>query len=205
MAGEEESSSSGCQSGWTVYFDQSYLAPPPPLSPNRNKDITQFELTREESEEEEEEDLSMVSDASSGPPHFDTEEQHSECGTLLLFSESRKKRKVDRLLNAKRDFCSSLDDTASSPMMNHSNSTGIATTDMETTAESALEFSCAFSGTYIKEESAFQKDRGYLETIANLKLPTATTIMHPNKKIKRRDGDAFSSWSSQEQPMQEFL
>ncbi|KAJ1697499.1 hypothetical protein LUZ63_006011 [Rhynchospora breviuscula] len=239
MAGEEESSSSGCQSGWTVYFDQSYLAPPP-LSPNRDKDITRFKSSREESEEEEEEDLSMVSDASSGPPHFDTEEQHSECDILLLLSESRKKRKVDRLSDAKRDLCSSLDDTASSPMMNHSNSTGIGTTDMETTAESALEFSCAFSGTYIKEESALQKNRGYLETISSLKLPITTTIMyyiyaritfspfflrkkltvydvfqlinlfvlicrHPNKKIKRKNRDAFSSWSSQEQSMQEFL
>ncbi|KAJ4762882.1 hypothetical protein LUZ62_073257 [Rhynchospora pubera] len=203
MAGEEESSSSGCQSGWTVYFDQSYLAPPP-LSPNRDKDITRFKSSREESEEEEE-DLSMVSDASSGPPHFDTEEQHSECGTLLLLSESRKKRKVDRLSDAKRDLCSSLDDTASSPMMNHSNSTGIGTTDIETTAESALEFSCAFSGTYNKEESALQKDKGYLDTISSLKLPITTTIMHPNKKIKRINGDAFSSWSSQEQSMQEFL
>ncbi|KAJ4815378.1 hypothetical protein LUZ62_027944 [Rhynchospora pubera] len=203
MAGEEESSSSGCQSGWTVYFDQSYLAPPP-LSPNRDKDITRFKSSREESEEEEE-DLSMVSDASSGPPHFDTEEQHSECGTLLLLSESRKKRKVDRLSDAKRDLCSSLDDTASSPVMNHSNSTGIGTTDIETTAESALEFSCAFSGTYNKEESALQKDKGYLDTISSLKLPITTTIMHPNKKIKRINGDAFSSWSSQEQSMQEFL
>ncbi|KAJ4755460.1 hypothetical protein LUZ62_089865 [Rhynchospora pubera] len=203
MAGEEESSSSGCQSGWTVYFDQSYLAPPP-LSPNRDKDITRFKSSREDSEEEEE-DLSMVSDASSGPPHFDTEEQHSECGTLLLLSESRKKRKVDRLSDAKRDLCSSLDDTASSPMMNHSNSTGIGTTDMETTAESALEFSCAFSGTYNKEESALQKDKGYLDTISSLKLPITTTIMHPNKKIKIINGDAFSSWSSQEQSMQEFL
>ncbi|KAJ4791550.1 hypothetical protein LUZ62_042796 [Rhynchospora pubera] len=203
MAGEEESSSSGCQSGWTVYFDQSHLAPPP-LSPNRDKDITRFKSSREDSEEEEE-DLSMVSDASSGPPHFDTEEQHSECGTLLLLSESRKKRKVDRLSDAKRDLCSSLDDTASSPMMNHSNSTGIGTTDIETTAESALEFSCAFSGTYNKEESALQKDKGYLDTISSLKLPITTTIMHPNKKIKRINGDAFSSWSSQEQSMQEFL
>lgn len=120
MAREEESSS-GCQSGWTVYFDQSYLAPPP-LSGRYSKDSNRFELSREEetevSDEEEEEDLSMVSDASSGPPHFDTEEQHSECGTLLLLSERRKKRKVDRLSDTKRDFCSSLDDTASSPMLN---------------------------------------------------------------------------------------
>jgi hypothetical protein len=35
-----------------------------------------------------------------------------------------------------------------------SQSTGTATTDMETTAESALEFSCAFSGTYNKVYSA---------------------------------------------------
>jgi hypothetical protein len=122
MAGEEESSS-GCQSGWTLYFDdQSYIAPAS-LSPRYSKDIVnRIELSRDrESEEEEEEGLSMVSDASSGPPHFDTEEQNSERGTLLLLSECRKKRKVDLLSDTKRDLCSSLDDTASSPMLNYSN------------------------------------------------------------------------------------
>ncbi|KAF3323339.1 hypothetical protein FCM35_KLT12070 [Carex littledalei] len=202
MAGEEESSS-GCQSGWTVYFDQSYLAPPP-HSDSYNKDIARLELSREEeteeSEEEEEEDLSMVSDASSGPPHFVTEEQHSECGTLLLLSEGKKKRKINRLSDTKRDFCSSLDDTASSPMLNlnHSISTGTEITDMERTAESTLEFSCAFSGTYIKEEVALRKDTGYLQPIANLKLPITASTMYQNKKIKRINGDAFPSWSTQE-------
>uniref|UniRef100_A0A7N0V845 Uncharacterized protein n=1 Tax=Kalanchoe fedtschenkoi TaxID=63787 RepID=A0A7N0V845_KALFE len=56
MDSATEEYSSGCESGWTVYFEQS-----------REFEDDSWCLNRTEEEEEEEEDLSMVSDASSGP------------------------------------------------------------------------------------------------------------------------------------------
>ncbi|KAI8547004.1 hypothetical protein RHMOL_Rhmol07G0162700 [Rhododendron molle] len=58
--------SSGCESGWTLYLENSFLSP---YALKRRKTEKQSV-----SEDEEEEDLSMVLDASSGPWIF-----HEEC------------------------------------------------------------------------------------------------------------------------------
>nr|XP_019701491.1 uncharacterized protein LOC105060950 isoform X1 [Elaeis guineensis] len=142
---EEESSecSSGCQSGWTMYLDQSY-EPATSLPFKKAGSIQQEEMERkeeEEEEEEEEEDLSMVSDASSGPPHFHEEDDncyysHSNTcynGNGCLFYASTlptasaaalakngdKRRRVES--KQKREAASLLDDTASSPLFSFPN------------------------------------------------------------------------------------
>ncbi|KAF4364425.1 hypothetical protein F8388_007002, partial [Cannabis sativa] len=69
--------SSGCESGWTLYLEQSFLSnrngsgfvrKSSNFGYNKVKDKDGIEQVNEE--EEEEEDLSMVSDASSGPSHY---------------------------------------------------------------------------------------------------------------------------------------
>ncbi|XP_038975462.1 uncharacterized protein LOC103711313 isoform X1 [Phoenix dactylifera] len=132
---EEESSecSSGCQSGWTMYLDQSYE--PATSLPFQKAGCIEQEEEMEE-EEEEEEDLSMVSDASSGPPHFREEDYNCYCshsnacynGNGCLFYASTlptasaaalagngdKRRRVES--KQQRESASLLDDTASSPL-----------------------------------------------------------------------------------------
>ncbi|RWW78044.1 hypothetical protein BHE74_00013757 [Ensete ventricosum] len=108
--GEEEEVSSGCQSGWTAYLE----------------------------DEEEEEDLSMVSDASSGPPQLrEEDEQRYRChrksslcvgkiGCLCPVSPSAaamardgcKKRRV--LEEQHIEHSSALVDTATSPLFSYS-------------------------------------------------------------------------------------
>ncbi|RWW17408.1 hypothetical protein GW17_00018664 [Ensete ventricosum] len=110
LLGEEEEVSSGCQSGWTAYLE----------------------------DEEEEEDLSMVSDASSGPPQLrEEDEQRYRChrksslcvgkiGCLCPVSPSAaamardgcKKRRV--LEEQHIEHSSALVDTATSPLFSYS-------------------------------------------------------------------------------------
>ncbi|KAJ6391252.1 hypothetical protein OIU77_025276 [Salix suchowensis] len=79
-----EYSSGGCESGWTSYFDQSSN------SKHQYQGFGGFadgEYTR--LEEEQEEDLSMVSDASSGPPHYGEDGGYG-CDKLERKSQSKK-------------------------------------------------------------------------------------------------------------------
>nr|GMD96405.1 uncharacterized protein LOC109152693 [Ipomoea batatas] len=88
--------SSGCQSGWTTYFDQK----------SNSEDQYNSRFLGEDQRgkmgfcSEEDEDLSMVSDASSGPPHF----------------RGKQKRKSTEIWGDKEQRCY-LDDTASSPAL----------------------------------------------------------------------------------------
>lgn len=117
--------SSGCESGWTLYFENSYNIVPR----NPCKGDTFCQLKGDFSEVAE--DLSMVSDASSGPP-LHTEEQ--ECGNhendcsyyapidakLPKRIAKRKKNNENLYRNLKEQQPSSaLEDTASSPIFNN--------------------------------------------------------------------------------------
>ncbi|KAL9685644.1 hypothetical protein QQ045_023095 [Rhodiola kirilowii] len=68
--------SSGCESGWTVYLEKSWLSPNCSISYDNNQGEEDAGVGSEQmrikggEDQEEEEDMSMVSDASSGPPHF---------------------------------------------------------------------------------------------------------------------------------------
>ncbi|KAI8547027.1 hypothetical protein RHMOL_Rhmol07G0163900 [Rhododendron molle] len=114
--------SSGCESGWTLYLENSFLSP---YALKRRKTEKQSV-----SEDEEEEDLSMVSDASSGPRIF-----HEECfgnagygffchapldAALPKNRGKREKKRGNRRREVEEDDPSVLDDTASSPICNFS-------------------------------------------------------------------------------------
>ncbi|XP_010939021.1 protein SOB FIVE-LIKE 5 isoform X2 [Elaeis guineensis] len=178
---EEESSecSSGCQSGWTMYLDQS--DEPPTSLPFK------VAASIEQEGEEEEEDLSMVSDASSGPPHFPEEDENhyyshpNTCynGNGCLFYASTlptasaaplannggKRRRVEG--KEQRESSSPLDDTASSPLFSFPNTSFNATSNnVKPSMENVLEFSCGFSATHFKGKSALHKQMGYLHSSA---------------------------------------
>ncbi|GMI88303.1 hypothetical protein like AT4G33800 [Hibiscus trionum] len=123
--------SSGCESGWTNYLEQSFLS----ANPSKKKNGFKTKKTGfrdgnrgKQKVEEEEEDLSMVSDASSGPPHF----YEDVNGGSQLFHEytaaqgqgvalnknggqRHRNKEQRRRLQAHDD-----DDTASSPFINYS-------------------------------------------------------------------------------------
>lgn len=108
---------SASESGWTHYLDQSSL------SNNyyqRRDGIEEYEGKGARMEEFEE-DLSMVSDASSGPPHYDDEcycENWYPClsSTSQYTKEPQKKKNVKEYGRSQQS--SPLDDTASSPLFN---------------------------------------------------------------------------------------
>ncbi|URE41120.1 hypothetical protein MUK42_13350 [Musa troglodytarum] len=169
MLGEEEDisseCSSGCQSGWTAYLDQSSYDSPQPLVYNKagyNK----------EEEEEEEEDLSMVSDASSGPPHFHEEDEPSFCylhsstcfeGVTPAAGSAKSGAKRKRVEpEQQRENSSLLDDTASSTLLSYPkacstrfNGDSNSNNYLKPPMEGVLEYSCGFSATHFKVHFRF--------------------------------------------------
>ena len=115
--------SSGCESGWTLYLDQSSVSG---NDCRRDGRVVDEDCGRKNAEEvgqqDEEEDLSMVSDASSGPPHFHKDEDGFDANgcffsTSVVAKKSQKKKVKDP---STRQQHSPLDDTASSPVLSSS-------------------------------------------------------------------------------------
>ncbi|KAJ4842741.1 hypothetical protein Tsubulata_027201 [Turnera subulata] len=103
-------SSSGCESGWTMYLDQSSL------SKNQYQGFGGFPGGGYGSvEDEEEEDLSMVSDASSGPPHYCCEDE--EESSFYRFNKKGNIKKKSKEHGRTSQQLSCLDDTASSAVL----------------------------------------------------------------------------------------
>ncbi|KAK7383235.1 hypothetical protein VNO78_28909 [Psophocarpus tetragonolobus] len=152
--------SSASESGWTHYLDQSSL------SENyfqRKGGVVECEGKGARMEDSEE-DLSMVSDASSGPPHYD-----NECycqnwySSLSCTTKESQKKKVKEYGRSKQP--SPLDDTASSPFFNcpkesHKKQDSFSGNGA---VESALDFSRCVSATRIKRKTKFQKHFSLLE------------------------------------------
>ncbi|XP_050210559.1 protein SOB FIVE-LIKE 5-like [Mercurialis annua] len=167
--------SSGCESGWTLYLEQSFLSPSAAANnarsrghkKNNGKQIYQENNTQENQEqdqenivEEEDEDLSMVSDASSGPPHFNEDESYfnydnghfypafkdSSASLLInhggnIGNNNKRSSKTGKELPNSNSF---LDDTASSPAFNLSKTSfGIANNN-QASMESMLDYSQGF-------------------------------------------------------------
>ena len=122
--------SSGCESGWTVYLDQSYISESEFKGDHINNNNNSIVVV----DEDEEEDLSMVSDASSGPPHCH-EDDREDCfyenassfpASNWGFNNSAKNKDRDVTRKKKKkhivkevyksEYHSCLDDTASSPV-----------------------------------------------------------------------------------------
>ncbi|KAH1267846.1 hypothetical protein HKD37_01G002911 [Glycine soja] len=138
--------SSGCESGWTLYLEHSFQ-----LNHNASSHTTSqlFKDKQAKKEEAEEEDLSMVSDASSGPPHLhlpdaqDNGSFYSASKAANLGKRSKKRQKVKE----NQHLPSFLDDTASSPVFDFS-MTNVTVTNQQTSTESMLDYSQGFSTTY---------------------------------------------------------
>ncbi|KAL6545885.1 hypothetical protein OROGR_009759 [Orobanche gracilis] len=155
---------SECESGWTLYLEHSSNSPY--SSYNQENDFLdhgrKYETAKRLHEEEEEEngadsyeDLSMVSDASSGPPHLHEDDGYGDSnvdekdGCFYQFpvdnddtvcGNSKKKNREKRRRNV-QDQSSSLDDTASS------SNEKLTRTRRQLSMENALKYSQGYSST----------------------------------------------------------
>ncbi|KAL5167805.1 hypothetical protein HKD37_11G030123 [Glycine soja] len=154
--------SSGCESGWTLYLEHSFQ-----LNHNASSHTTSQLFKDKQTkklEEAEEEDLSMVSDASSGPPHLhlpdaqDNGSFYSASKAAKLGKKSKKRQKVKE----NQHLPSLLDDTASSPVFDFSMN-NVTVTKQQTSAESMLDYSQGFSATYYEERSSLQDHFEFLQ------------------------------------------
>ncbi|KAG7540486.1 hypothetical protein ISN45_Aa07g006850 [Arabidopsis thaliana x Arabidopsis arenosa] len=164
-------SSSGCESGWTLYLDQSVSSPTPSCyrdsngfeNRRRSKDSwDQNYVYQGDEEEEEEDDLSMISDASSGPRNISEEDSVNKKINIVGLKKQCKREKK------RRDYekmNSVLDDTASSPLFNfpHMLKKSVGGNKIEQNfPESTLDYSQGFSATQFQDKTAFQEQYGYL-------------------------------------------
>ncbi|KAL4333648.1 hypothetical protein GQ457_07G024840 [Hibiscus cannabinus] len=147
---------SGCESGWTHYLDQSSYS-----QTRYQKFSGNFVV------EDEEQDLSMVSDASSGPRHYyqDYEEclevNASFCSVPATPEPAKKsgKNKLKIKEHGSNQHHSYLDDTASSHVISISKKNCKKEVSMD-----LLDFSQGFSGTHVKGKPAFHKKIGFLKS-----------------------------------------
>ncbi|KAG6537583.1 hypothetical protein ZIOFF_002677 [Zingiber officinale] len=102
--------SSGCQTGWTTYFLHS--------SDVRNS-LSYRDGESFRGVEEEEEGLSMISDASSGPPHFNEDDGNGRFLYSALVPADGGKKKRTLVEQERNQHSSALDDTASSQLCNN--------------------------------------------------------------------------------------
>jgi len=125
---------SGCESGWTLYLEHSFLNQN--ASSHRGgtegfcEEEQQHKDKRFKDEDSGEEDLSMLSDASSGPPlfpHYDSYFKEDLNGCFYSASEavklaktSKKKQKVKENQHLEDQHLTFLHDTASSPVFDFS-------------------------------------------------------------------------------------
>ncbi|EEF52266.1 protein SOB FIVE-LIKE 5 [Ricinus communis] len=151
-------SSSGCESGWTLYLDQSSL------SKNQYQNFGGFvdgnEYARAENDDDdyEEEDLSMVSDASSGPPHYCEDDEDQYCYDSS--KKNKNKQKCKEYRRSQQQQYSYLDDTASSPVL----SKKAAGKNNEASVDHVLEFSQGFSATHFKGKYSLKKHFGFFQS-----------------------------------------
>ncbi|KAG2401368.1 protein SOB FIVE-LIKE 5-like [Vigna umbellata] len=171
-----ELGSSGCESGWTLYLEQSFL--------NQNASSHQggtegfFEEEHKDKrfkgEDSGEEDLSMLSDASSGPPlfpHYDSyfKEDVNGCfysasKAVKLAKSGKKKQKVKENQHLEDQHLTFLHDTASSPVFDFSTD-NVTRGNQQTSVGSVVDYSQGFSATYFMGRSSFQEEHfGFLQS-----------------------------------------
>ncbi|XP_021822224.1 uncharacterized protein LOC110763691 [Prunus avium] len=183
--------SSGCESGWTLYLEQSNFLSHNPSASHRDsgfceeyKDKRSKQADGDE-EDEEEEDQSMVSDASSGPPHFNEDEVYLDDNTNnningCFYPPSKDlgplkfRGKKQRIKEKGRRSCgdqqqqqqpSFLDDTASSPVFNYPKNNFIVSNNQASGGSSSvLDYSQGFSSTHFQGRSAYQDHFGFLQS-----------------------------------------
>ncbi|XP_059651078.1 protein SOB FIVE-LIKE 5-like [Cornus florida] len=154
---------SGCESGWTLYLEHSCIHPYTSHSRGNEFVNERGVYTREEKrykgeDEDEEEDLSMVSDASSGPPHFHEEEDYRGVEGDNIGKRQKNIGKRQKI----KEHPSFLDDTASSPIFNLS-SNNFTVTNNQASMDSILDFSQGYSATHFEDRSAFHGHFGFFQ------------------------------------------
>ncbi|CAL2233919.1 unnamed protein product [Prunus armeniaca] len=154
---------SGCESGWTHYLDQSYFSQ---SQFQRAGAIADYEGAKTEVEEEEEEDLSMISDASSGPPHYHDLDEDClyENGCSFSVSWGSKLGKKGKKKGKESGREQHLDDTASSPVLNYSKKKLRTLSKDESSMQNVLGYSEGFSATHTKGKSALLQHFGFLKS-----------------------------------------
>ncbi|KAK8624880.1 hypothetical protein V6N13_089766 [Hibiscus sabdariffa] len=159
--------SSGCESGWTNYLEHSFLSANPSKKKNVKKSgfCDEHREIRGKQKVDEEEDLSMVSDASSGPPHFYEDNGYSNDDNQLYHEymvpqgvtlskngggrrhRNRQQQQQQRHLQVHEED----DDTASSPFINYYKNYN-------------NQAPMGFSATHFEGGSSFQDHFGFLQS-----------------------------------------
>ncbi|KAI8025772.1 hypothetical protein LOK49_LG02G03332 [Camellia lanceoleosa] len=170
--------SSGCESGWTLYLEHSFLSSYP-SNRNNNEFVDGKGIyskgKRSPKNEDEEEDLSMVSDASSGPQIFHEDEYYGNGSNGCLnnapidatLPKKRGKRKKNRENPSRKvqEHPSSLDDTASSTVFNFSQRNCTLTNKQASKDNmSSSGFSQEGSATHFAGRSEFHKPFGFFQS-----------------------------------------
>ncbi|XP_058739148.1 protein SOB FIVE-LIKE 5-like isoform X2 [Vicia villosa] len=161
MSAFDSECSSGCESGWTLYFEHSYGS-----EGYYGKYKDKRVITNDENYSQ---DLSMLSDASSGPPHvaYDDDgdngyfnEKHN--GNSLVKqkknkSEAKKQKVRENVGEDQQNLSSFLHDTASSHVFDFSTNNVIETNQQN--------YSQGFSATnYFEGTSSYQEEQfGFLQ------------------------------------------
>ncbi|KAK4340152.1 hypothetical protein RND71_041614 [Anisodus tanguticus] len=165
MLGADSECSSGCESGWTLYLENSFLTS---CKGNNFVNGEDEKSLKQKQEEEEEEDLSMVSDASSGPPHFHQEEDYGHniingCNYYAPISNPKSNSKRQKATEKQQQQLSVLDDTASSPIFDFSNN-NFSINKNTKSVENVLDFSQGSSTTHFQGRSAYQEHYDYFQS-----------------------------------------
>ncbi|KAL8096247.1 protein SOB FIVE-LIKE 5-like [Apium graveolens] len=146
--------SSGCESGWTTYLDHSSVS-----AYQYDKSYWRSMGLNVDQQNQETEDLSMVSDASSGPRYVydeDTSSAYFSASASGFVFEGTKKQK-NKMKGIKNEDAY-LDDTASSPVFKNKLSHSINQDSM------VQESDQDYSATQHKGKSALKKGFGFLKS-----------------------------------------
>lgn len=134
--------SSGCESGWTMYLDQNSNSTDPysrGFAYDKYEEKGAYSYTIHE---EDDEDLSMVSDASSGPPHcrhYDNSHYYGGGEDKTKTTKTKTKTKSSSRKEPKQQsLC--LDDTASSSIFHLSQVNSLVHSEREREIETCFFF-----------------------------------------------------------------
>ncbi|KAK1439973.1 hypothetical protein QVD17_05798 [Tagetes erecta] len=165
-------SSSGCESGWTLYLEQSHSLSLQHDFICKHQHTSQIHYHHDaDADADDEEDMSMVSDASSGPQHHFPQQEPDEDQCFNFNNNNNsinnvaKTQKFPRFKKKIHDLPNFLDDTASSPFFNFSNKNNLKVEEND-----IIDYSQGYSTTYFKGKSAFEDHFGFYQPVTGAQL-----------------------------------